>query len=108
LGESLIRLHQHLQENNREDAQVESLFDSWQRRWSSRRDQITSRLKMIETALERLAGAPAPSPRFSVINTPCEPDDLTAESASQGREGVCRAKARAVGTSVACFKFSES
>ena len=78
IGESLIRLHQNLEQNRRNEACGESLFDSWQRRWSSRRDQIASRLQMIEEQLERLTGDAGPAARFSIVGELQETDDTIA------------------------------
>jgi len=79
LGRSLVHLHRNLEHNRNEEARVESLFVSWQKKWSNRRDQIASRLKMIETQLEQLAEQTEPEqpPRLAVVGVPLDAEHMT-------------------------------
>ena len=77
IGQSLIRLQRNLEQTRHEEDQVESMFNTWQEKWSNRRDQIARRLELIETQLESLAGDADDSPRLAVVGVPPDADEMT-------------------------------
>ena len=77
LGRSLIQLRRDLEHNRNEEARVESLFASWQEKWSHRRDQIARRLAMMETQLEKLAGQTKQSPQLAVVGLPFDAEQVS-------------------------------
>ena len=66
LGLSLLRLHQKLEKSRGEEASVETLLNSWQKRWSTRRDEIARRLETIERQLEQMGRPSEPEPHLSL------------------------------------------
>jgi len=76
LGQSLIRLHQSLEQNRHCDMNIQSLFESWQQKWSSRRAQIARRLELIENQLEDLSDHPKPAPRLAVVGVPADGGEM--------------------------------
>ena len=77
LGRSLVQLHRDLEHNRNEEARVESLFVSWQKKWSHRRDQIARRLAMIETQLEKLARQTEQPPQLAVVGLPFDAEQMS-------------------------------
>ena len=78
LGNSLMRIHKGLEQTQHQEEQVENLFRSWQEKWSTRREQISRRLELIEAQLDSLARKQDHSPRLSIVRAPYEADDMTA------------------------------
>ncbi len=72
LGQSLLRLHNSLDQGRQEDEAVETLLTSWQKRWATRRDEIARRLEMIERQLDQMARAKEPAPRLSLAIVPAD------------------------------------
>jgi septation ring formation regulator EzrA len=77
LGRSLVRLHRNLERNRNEEARVESLYVSWQEKWSNRRDQIARRLALIETQLDQLAEQTERPPRLAVVGAPLDAEQIS-------------------------------
>ena len=77
LGRSLVRLHRNLEHNRDEEARVDSLFSSWQQKWSNRRDQIARRLALIETQLDQLAEETEQPPRLAVVGVPVDAEQIS-------------------------------
>jgi hypothetical protein len=77
LGQSLLRLHRSLEQSQEQEQHVDSQFATWQENWLSRRDQITSRLAIIESQLQQLAGKNDTRPRLSVVGVPDDADEMT-------------------------------
>lgn len=77
LGASLMRLHGLAKVENREDSQPDNLFAQWQQQWSGRRDQIASRLQIIESRLQDLS-PDNPRPRLNLVGIPLEDEAATA------------------------------
>ncbi len=73
----MVRLHRDLEHNRNEEARVESLFISWQKKWSNRRDQIARRLTMMEAQLEKLAGQTEQPPQLAVVGVPLDADQMS-------------------------------
>ena len=67
LGLSLLRLHHTLEKRRGEEASVETLLNSWQKRWSTRRDEIARRLETIEQQLEQMGRPSEPEPHLSLM-----------------------------------------
>lgn len=76
LGQSLMRLHNSMEQNRNDDMNVQSLFESWQQQWSSRRTQIARRLELIENQLENLSDHPKPAPRLAVVGMPADAAEM--------------------------------
>jgi chromosome segregation ATPase len=74
LGQSLVRLHRSMEQTRRHEAHVESLFESWQAKWSDRRAQISRHLQQIETQLDTLAHPADSKPRLSIMGQPTSGD----------------------------------
>ena len=67
VGRALLCLHRNLQNTKSEESQAEALLSAWQAKWSGRRDQISSRLEVIEAHMERLTQQVDPAPRLAVV-----------------------------------------
>jgi len=67
VGASLRRLHQHLEQTRNVETRLEDQFESWQEKWSSRREQIAQRLACIDTQLEQLVQNNRQRPQLSLI-----------------------------------------
>jgi septation ring formation regulator EzrA len=67
IGKSLLKLHRSLERNRRQDEQVETLFEGWQRKWTDHRSRITQRLELIETQLDELADGASSEPKLAVV-----------------------------------------
>ena len=77
LDQSLLRLHQAQEEDGRLGADtVENLLTAWQKKWSTRRDEISQRLQLIEKQLGRLDRAEK-VPRLSVVGIPADATSAT-------------------------------
>jgi hypothetical protein len=72
LGQSLLRLHHTLEDSRDEEKSVETLLSSWQKRWSTRRDEIARRLETIERQLEQVGRLSQPAPRLSLVPGPVD------------------------------------
>ena len=70
LGRSLLRLHDRMEQTRAEEARVDRLFRTWERSWSSSRDELSRRLQFLEEQLARLPDEPEPSPRLAVVHYP--------------------------------------
>lgn len=73
IGASLRRLHDTLETTGRAETQAADQFASWQRKWSSRRDQIAQRLEVIDSQLEQLVQHHLRRPQLSVVTNADEP-----------------------------------
>ena len=67
IGASLRRLNHTLESTGRLENQVADQFASWQEKWSSRRDQISERLSVIDSQLEQLVQHHMRRPQLSVV-----------------------------------------
>ncbi len=67
LGESLLRLHQNLDQTRANDKAAEDQFHDWQERWSDRKEQISRRLELIDRQLESLVQTHRRRPQLSVV-----------------------------------------
>ena len=78
LGQSLLRLQQSMEQTRAEETRVESLFRSWQAKWSDQRDALSERLRSLESQLDRLTAeaARAPAPRLTLVAFPPDADDM--------------------------------
>jgi len=70
LGESLLRLHRRLEESRDEESRGENLFRIWQMKWFGRRDQISRRLELVESQLQRVSQQGTTTVRLSVVGAP--------------------------------------
>src|SRR5690606_15384117 len=70
LGQSLLRLHRHLQVHQQQVQSEESTYLKWQEKWSNRREQISHRLERIESQLDDLAQQSRPVIRLSLVGVP--------------------------------------
>ena len=77
LEQSLLRWHYNLEQTRQDAARVEGLLAAWQKKWSSRREQIFRRLTMIESQLEKLVESAEPVVRLSVVGIPADADERT-------------------------------
>ena len=77
LGRSLVQLRRDLEHNRHEEVRVESLFASWQRKWSHRRDEIARRLALMETQLEKLTGQTEQPPQLAVVGLPFDAEQMS-------------------------------
>ena len=69
LGESLTRLHSNPQPPRPQPWRDADLFQQWQEKWASRRQQITSRLERIESLLNRQSQKADEAQQLSVVGT---------------------------------------
>ena len=67
LQNSLLRLHDEIQNSEEEDRKNAELFDAWQEQWTQKKEQITQRLTMIEEHLERHYVTLQPKPELSLV-----------------------------------------
>ena len=67
LGESLLRLHQNLDQTRTTERAAEDQFQQWQERWSDRKEQISRRLELIDRQLENLVQMHQRRPQLSVV-----------------------------------------
>lgn len=67
LGESLLRLHQNLDQTRTVEQAAEDQFREWQERWSDRKEQISRRLEVIDRQLENLVKLHQHRPQLSVV-----------------------------------------
>ncbi len=74
LGRSLVRLEYELQQTYQKSKQTELLFEQWQRQWQQRRQQIATRLRLIEYHLQQNRSLkkekPRQVPHLSVVREP--------------------------------------
>jgi hypothetical protein len=70
LGESLLRLHQNLDQTRASDKVAEDQFHDWQERWADRREQISRRLELIDRQLESLVQRHQRRPQLAVVGEP--------------------------------------
>lgn len=67
LGESLLRLHQNLDQTRTTEHAAEDQLSQWQERWSDRKEQISRRLELIDRQLESLVQMHQRRPQLSVV-----------------------------------------
>jgi len=67
LGESLLRLHQNLDQTRTTEQAAEDQLSQWQERWSDRKEQISRRLELIDRQLESLVQMHQRGPQLSVV-----------------------------------------
>ena len=72
VGQALLRLHRNAENADRPEGQTDALLSAWRAKWSGRREQISSRLEVIEAHLERLSLKAEQSPRLAVVTDPNE------------------------------------
>jgi hypothetical protein len=80
LSEALLRLQNGIEQSRRDEARVETMFHTWQKQWSGRRELIAHRLEMIERQLERLTpkeGGDSQPPQLVVFGVPHDSDEMT-------------------------------
>jgi hypothetical protein len=77
LGQSLMRLHQTLEQGRVAEDGVESLLSSWQKKWSARRDEIANRLELIEKQLDEMGRPMSSTPKLTVVGVPHDGDQMT-------------------------------
>ena len=79
LGQSLLRLHNHMQQNRQQET-VETAYTAWRDSWSHCNDQLAWRLELIESKLDDLArrAESEPACRLSVVGVPADADEMTA------------------------------
>jgi hypothetical protein len=80
LSDALLRLQNGIEQSRRDEARVESMFQTWQKQWSGRRELIAHRLEMIERQLEKLMpkeGSDTPPPQLVVFGVPHDSDEMT-------------------------------
>jgi hypothetical protein len=81
-SESMQRLHRCLQQARSDEARVETMFNTWQKQWLSRRDEIAHRLEMIENHLSQIvppAGKKAPATQLVVFSAAGDSNEMTAD-----------------------------
>jgi hypothetical protein len=67
LGRVLARLRRNVAQSQQLEDSMERQFAAWQSRWAERKQQIASRLSLIDAELERLMPAPA-RPQLAVVH----------------------------------------
>jgi hypothetical protein len=67
LGESLLRLHNNLDQTRTTVQHAEDQFQQWQARWSDRKEQISRRLELIDRQLEGLVQRHQQRPQLSLV-----------------------------------------
>jgi hypothetical protein len=81
-SEALSRLSRCLEQARDDEARVDTMYVTWQRRWAARRQEIAHRLEMIESQLSRIAvpaGKKAPVPQLVVFAAPADSEEMTAD-----------------------------
>lgn len=81
-SEALSRLSRCLDQARNDEARVDTMYQTWQKRWAERRQEIAHRLEMIESQLSRIAlpaGKKAPAPRLVVFAASADSDEMTAD-----------------------------
>src|SRR4051812_36341497 len=81
-SDALSRLTRCLDQARNDEARVDTMYQTWQKRWAARRQEIAHRLEMIESQLSRIAppaGKKAPVPQLVVFSAPADSDEMTAE-----------------------------
>jgi len=79
LGESLLRLHQNLDQTRTTEQTAEDQLSQWQERWSDRKEQISRRLELIDRQLENLVQMHQRRPQLSVVAAHGNDDELPSE-----------------------------
>ena len=65
-----------MEQIRQEENHVATLFVAWQKKWFRRRDQISRRLELIESQLERMARQRVDAaPQLAVIGVPSDADE---------------------------------
>ncbi len=75
IAESLLRLNQNLDQSRTNEQIAESQFHQWQERWSSRKEQISRRLELIDRQLESLVKMHQLRPQLSLVAAPTHDDE---------------------------------
>jgi hypothetical protein len=83
LSDSLLRLNQNLEQSRTTEQSAEYQFRQWQERWSSRKEQISLRLEMIDKQLESLVNRhpvnrPPLRPQLSLVAAPAHDEEPAA------------------------------
>ena len=81
LGDSLIRLHNEVQQTKEQEQQTDDLFEQWQNQWKRRRQQIAERLELIERQLQPLDPTGEEPPRLAVVGVPSDAQNMVAMGA---------------------------
>jgi uncharacterized protein YukE len=77
LEASLIRLQTALRPGVEREDNSETLYDEWQNRWASRREELSRRLSAIDSQLDSWAQKGSDAPRLAVLG---EDDELVVAS----------------------------
>jgi uncharacterized protein YukE len=67
LTETLHRLQEQVEQMRDSERITAQLFETWQTRWSDRREQVSRRLELIDMQLEALVRSQQNRPQLSVV-----------------------------------------
>jgi hypothetical protein len=73
LGKSLLRLQHNLELVKEKEVCYENLTKEWKEKLSNRRQQISRKLKSLETQLGHLMQEPSAPPQLAIVCSPFEP-----------------------------------
>jgi hypothetical protein len=68
LETALVRLNGSLRTTAQRGEAMDSMFNQWQNRWSSRREDIVRRLEAIDSQLDVWKPSGNATPRFAVVS----------------------------------------
>ncbi len=73
LGKSLLCLQHNLDQVKEKEACYENLAAEWKEKLSNRREQVSQKLKSLESQLAKLMQEPSTSPQLAIVCSPFEP-----------------------------------
>ncbi|NOX56866.1 MAG: hypothetical protein GXP27_20980 [Planctomycetes bacterium] len=82
LGDSLIRIHNEVQQAKDQEQRIDDLFEQWQGQWKRRREQIAERLEVIERQLQPVDPSGDQTPRLAVVGVPSDAQNMAAMAAN--------------------------
>ena len=73
LGKSLLRLQYNLKLIKGKETCYENLAAEWKEKLSNRREQISRKMKSLESQLAQIMQEPSAPPRLAIVCSPFEP-----------------------------------
>lgn len=73
LGKSLLRLQHNLEQVTEKEVCYKNLSAEWKEKITNRREQVSRKLKSLESQLAKLMRKPSTLPQLAIVCSPFEP-----------------------------------
>lgn len=73
LGKSFLRMQRNLEQVREKEACYENLATEWKDKLSNRREQISRKLKSLESQLAKIMQEPSAPPQLAIVCSPFDP-----------------------------------